>query len=170
MIQEMTTDFTPSQLPMVSGEVQCMRAKAAFASNGDWTFTGYLHDYSTFTGDNYAFAFAFNFTNNGSAQAYMVTGALGSSLTRTPESVSFGVHGNDPWVAQNWRQAFPSGGFFRLHTSDDLAGAIGDLGDDIKNVAVAIGTLFEHGSDCPINPDTGEPECPYPGDDGGDGG
>jgi hypothetical protein len=123
MLREMTIDFTPSQLPIVSGEVQCMRARAAFASNGDWTFTGYLHDYSTFTGDNYAFAFAFNFVGNGTASAYIVTGKLGSSLTSNPESVSFGVHGNDPWVAQNWRQAFPNGGFFRLHASDDLASA-----------------------------------------------
>jgi hypothetical protein len=155
----MTTDFTPSQLPMVSGEVQCMRARAAFASNGDWTFTGYLHDYSTFTGDNYAFAFAFNFVGNGTAHAYIVTGRLGSSLTSNPESVSFGIHGNDPWVAENWRQAFPTGGFFRLHTSDDLAAAISDLGDDIKKTASGIWITISPGEDCGDN-------CPEPG--GGD--
>ncbi len=119
--------------------------------------------YSTFTGDNYAFAFAFNFKSNGTAQAYMVTGRLGSSLTRNPESVNFGVHGNDPWVAENWRQAFPNGGFFRLHTSDDLAAAISDLGDDIKKTLGAIGAGLEGGSECPVNEETQEPECPDPG-------
>ena len=82
MLRATSIDFSPSQLPIVSGEVQCMRASAAFASNGDWRFTGYLHDYSTFVGDNYAFAFAFNFVANGAAEAYMVTGRLVSKNRR----------------------------------------------------------------------------------------
>ena len=109
MLQSVVAEFSPSQLPIVAGEVQCDRAQVQFASNGDWTFSGHLHDFSTFTGDNYAFGFVFNFTDGG-AHGPAVTGQLGSSLTSLPESKTFGVSGNDPWVALNWQKAFPNGG------------------------------------------------------------
>ena len=80
-----------------------------FTSAGDWTFAGHLHDFSTFTGDNYALAFVFNFTD-GTAHGPVATGELGSSLTSVPEDNTIGLSGNDPWVAKTGRRHSPAAG------------------------------------------------------------
>jgi hypothetical protein len=170
-ISLVSIDFVPQNQPIVSGEVQATNVRVAFASNGDWTFAGRLHDFSSVFGDNFALGFAFNFTD-GKAHGPAATGVLGSSLTRNPETQTFGISGNDPWLVQNWQKAFPSGGIFRLHTSGDLDQVLSDLGDDFKNAFGEVWKAFSGGDDCPTDPNTDEPSCPEPGteDGGGDSG
>ena len=161
-----TITFVPVNDPFSSGEVQASGVSASFASNGNWNLVARMHDFSTVFGDNFALGFAFNFTD-GRAHGPSATGVLGSSLTRTPDSLTVAVHGNDPWLRQNWQQAFASGGIFRLHHSGDFGQVLSDLGDDFKNALHEIYIAFSQGEPCPTDPETGEPKCPDPGSDGG---
>jgi hypothetical protein len=54
--------------------------------------------------------------------------------------MTFGVSRNDPWVAENWQQAFQSGGEFYLTTSGDAGEALSELGGSSLN---ALGKIFQ---------------------------
>ena len=173
-----TSPFLPFHqtfdVPAISaGKVTASNITASFASNGGWTFSGSLHDFSTVFGDNFALGFAFNFTDD-AVHGPSVSGELGSSLTSNPEDFRFGINNNDPWLVDNWQAAFAGGGIFRLHVSDDPGQVFSDLGDDFKTFfGKTIWKPFA-GKPCPIDAETGEPDCPEsntidPSNDGGGG-
>ncbi|HUA59385.1 MAG TPA: hypothetical protein VML19_11565 [Verrucomicrobiae bacterium] len=168
-IPAVTHSFSLAQIS--AGEVTASNLSASFASNGGWTFSGSLHDFSTFFGDNFALGVAFNFTDD-AVHGAMVTGELGSSLTSNPEDIKFGKSGNDPWLVDNWQAAFADGVTWRLHVAGDPGQVLSDLGDDFKTFfGKTIWQPFPGGPDCPVDPETGEPDCPPPdtiegGDDG----
>ena len=141
-----------------AGKIDVHGLTLKFSNNGAWTWTGNLHDNSTFYGDNYAIGFAFNGLGHGSA----TSGSLGAKFSGPPVDGSVDMSGTDGWLADNFFLVSAKGATCHLHVSGDIWQLLGGLLNDLFNVADTVLKALSSGNG------TGGTE--QPGDDGQDDG
>ena len=141
-----------------AGKIDVHGLTLKFSNNGPWTWTGNLHDNSTFYGDNPAVGSAFNGLGHGSA----TSGSLGAKSTGPPVDGSVNMSGTDGWLADNFFLVSAKGATCHLHVSGDIWQLLGGLLNDLFNVAGTVLKALSSGNG------TGGTE--QPGDDGQDDG
>jgi hypothetical protein len=111
-----------------TGNVYASHVRLAVYGNGQWFFTAQLNDTSVLFGDNYAIGFSFE----DSGVAGLKTGELGADETSTPQHVKFDIKGRSDLLQRNYPECIAHRVKFRLARSTDAAGALADIGDDLK--------------------------------------